>query len=103
MVSLPLETLASRVGASLLHTIGCPELIAESYDEYENIATRLGNDPMYLKSIRAKVWSRRLTSPLFNTALYTQHLEELFLKMWDRYKNDLPPDHIRLSATTTIS
>ncbi|CAF2241068.1 unnamed protein product [Rotaria magnacalcarata] len=98
MVSLPLETLASRVGASLLHTIGCPELVAETYNDYENIAARLGNDPVYLKSIRAKVWSRRLTSPLFNTALYTQYLEELFIKMWDRYKNNLLPDHIRAST-----
>ncbi|CAF2132405.1 unnamed protein product [Rotaria magnacalcarata] len=98
MVSLPLETLASRVGASLLHTIGCPELVAETYNDYENIAARLGNDPVYLKSIRAKVWSRRLTSPLFNTALYTQYLEELFIKMWDRYKNNLLPDHIRVST-----
>jgi len=94
MISLPLETLASRVGASLLHTIGCPELVADSYDDYENIAVRLGNDPIYLKSIRAKVWSRRLTTPLFNTALYTKHLEELFIKMWDRYKKNLLPDHI---------
>ncbi|CAF4791506.1 unnamed protein product, partial [Rotaria sp. Silwood2] len=100
MVSLPLETLASRVGASLLHTIGCPELVAETYDDYENIAIRLGNDPVYLKSIRAKVWSRRLTSPLFNTTLYTQHLEELFIKMWDRYKNNRLPDHIRSTTTT---
>lgn len=101
MVSLPLETLASRVGASLLYTVGCPELVAETYDDYENIAVRLGNDPLYLKSIRAKVWSRRLTSPLFNTALYTQHLEELFINMWDRYQNDLPPDHIRSKPTQT--
>lgn len=95
MISLPLETLASRVGASLLHTLGCPELVAESYDDYENIAVRLGNDSNYLKSIRAKVWSRRLTSPLFNTTLYTQHLEELFLKMWEKYTNNLPSDHIK--------
>jgi protein O-GlcNAc transferase len=99
MISLPLETLASRVGASLLHTVGCPELVAESYDDYENLAVRLGNDPIYLKTIRAKVWSRRLTSPLFNTALYTQHLEELFIKIWDRYTNNLLPDHIKPSSS----
>ena len=94
MISLPLETLASRVGASLLHTLGCPELVAESYDDYENIAVRLGNDPAHLKSIRAKVWSRRLKCPLFNTALYTQHLEQLFIQIWNRYTNNLLPDHI---------
>jgi protein O-GlcNAc transferase len=100
MISLPLETLASRVGASLLYTVGCPELVAESYDDYENIAVRLGNDPIHLKSMRAKVWSRRLTSPLFDTTLYTQHLEALFIKMWNRYTNNLLPDHIKSSTTS---
>lgn len=94
MISLPLETLASRVGASLLHTLGCPELVAASYDDYENIAVRLGNDSAYLKSVRAKVWSRRLKCPLFNTALYTQHLEQLFIQMWKRYMDNLLPEHI---------
>ncbi|CAF1157112.1 unnamed protein product, partial [Didymodactylos carnosus] len=94
MISLPLETLASRVGASLLYTLGCPELVANTYDEYENIAVKLGNDRNYLKSIRAKVWSRRLTSPLFDTALYTKSLEKLFWKMWQRYEKNLSPDHI---------
>lgn len=101
MISLPQETLASRVGASLLHTLGCPELITESFEEYENLAVRLGNDPDYLKSTRAKVWSRRLTSPLFNTNLYTRHLEELFIEMWNKYANKQAPDHIRLSSTLT--
>lgn len=100
MVSLPLQTLASRVGASLLHTIGCPELVADSYDDYENIAVRLGNDPNYLKSTRAKVWSRRLTSPLFNTNLYTQHLEDLFIEMWNRYRTNRPVDHLRSLSTS---
>lgn len=99
MVTLPLETLASRVGASLLHTLGCPELVADSYDDYENIAVRLGADPVYLKSVRAKVWSRRLTSPLFDTALYTQHLEGLFIQMWQRYTSHLPAEHINSSTT----
>ena len=45
MVTLPLETLASRVASSQLTALGCPELIAKSRDDYENIAIRLGNDP----------------------------------------------------------
>ena len=44
MVTLPLETLASRVAASQLCTLGVPELIANSREDYENIAIRLGND-----------------------------------------------------------
>lgn len=45
MVTLPLETLASRVAASQLCTLRVPELVAKSRDDYENIAARLGTDP----------------------------------------------------------
>ena len=39
------ETLASRVAASQLNCLGCPELIASSPQDYEDIAVKLGTDP----------------------------------------------------------
>jgi protein O-GlcNAc transferase len=44
MVTLPLETLASRVATSQLHTLGCPELVASDRESYQRIAIRLGLD-----------------------------------------------------------
>ncbi|KAH7643659.1 udp-n-acetylglucosamine-peptide n-acetylglucosaminyltransferase [Dermatophagoides farinae] len=89
MVTLPGETLASRVASSQLTCLGVPELIAKSYDDYENIAARLGNDRDYLKAIRAKVWTARTESPLFNVKIYTKNLERLYWKMYENYlKND---------------
>lgn len=44
VVTLPGETLASRVAASQLNTLGCPELIARSRQEYQDIAIKLGTD-----------------------------------------------------------
>ena len=38
------ETLASRVAASQLKCLGCPELIAPSRQEYEDVAVKLGSD-----------------------------------------------------------
>lgn len=38
------ETLASRVAASQLNCLGCPELIAQSRQDYEDIAVKLGSD-----------------------------------------------------------
>jgi len=94
MLTLAGETLASRVAASQLHCLGVPELIAKSYEDYEDIAVRLGNDRQYLKAIRAKVWLSRTTCPLFNVKTYTTNLEKLFHKMWDRYSSGKKPDHI---------
>lgn len=93
MVTMPLETLASRVASSQLTCLGVSELIAKSRQEYEEIAVKLGNDRNYLKAIRAKVWCGRTESPLFNVQRYTSNLEKLYKKMWKNYElNKL--DHI---------
>ena len=44
MVTLPGESLASRVASSQLMALGCPELIAKDKADYEKIAIRLGTD-----------------------------------------------------------
>lgn len=44
MVTLPLETLASRVASSQLIALGCPELVAKDRDDYVQIAFKLGTD-----------------------------------------------------------
>jgi len=94
MVTLPLETLASRVASSQLNCLGTPELIASSYEEYEDIAVRLGSDREYLKAIRAKVWQARTDSHLFDVKLYVNNLEGLFIRMWKKYETGEEPDHI---------
>ena len=94
MVTLPLESLASRVASSQLKCLGCPELIAKDRKDYENIAIRLGTDKQYLKLIRAKVWKQKTDSPLFDVKNYTKNLEDLFEKMWRRYESGAPVDHI---------
>ncbi|XP_072390570.1 UDP-N-acetylglucosamine--peptide N-acetylglucosaminyltransferase 110 kDa subunit isoform X2 [Diabrotica undecimpunctata] len=100
VVTLPGETLASRVAASQLNTLGCPELIANSRQEYQDIAIKLGTDKEYLKAMRHKVWTARSTSPLFNCKIYAQGLELLYGKMWDRFAAGLKPDHI-IDTTAT--
>ncbi|VEL28511.1 unnamed protein product [Protopolystoma xenopodis] len=86
VVTLPLESLASRVAASQLHTLGCPELVAKSHEDYVKIASRLGTDREYLQAMRAKVWKARESSPLFNCRIYTSDLEQLYTRMWHHYE-----------------
>ncbi|KAK2505020.1 hypothetical protein MC885_005152 [Smutsia gigantea] len=94
MVTMPGETLASRVAASQLTCLGCLELIAKNRQEYEDIAVKLGTDLEYLKKIRGKVWKQRISSPLFNTKQYTMELERLYLQMWEHYAAGNKPDHM---------
>ncbi|XP_043208821.1 UDP-N-acetylglucosamine--peptide N-acetylglucosaminyltransferase 110 kDa subunit-like isoform X2 [Amphibalanus amphitrite] len=94
MVTLVGETLASRVAASQLTALGCPELIATTRSQYEQIAIKLGTDPDYLKSVRSKVWEARVTRPLFSCSRYAVNLERLLLRLWERYQRGEKPDHL---------
>ncbi|ESN92123.1 hypothetical protein HELRODRAFT_103978 [Helobdella robusta] len=71
MVSLPCDTLASRVASSQLMTLGCPELVAKDRPDYERIAIKLGTDMEFLLKMRAKVWFLRTASELFDVQAYT--------------------------------
>ncbi|XP_048508771.1 UDP-N-acetylglucosamine--peptide N-acetylglucosaminyltransferase 110 kDa subunit isoform X4 [Athalia rosae] len=94
VVTLPGETLASRVAASQLNTLGAPELVARTRQEYQDIAVRLGTDREFLKAVRAKVWKARSDSPLFNCKMYAQGMEMLYARMWERYARGEKPDHV---------
>jgi len=94
MVTLPGETLASRVASSQLSTLELCELIAKSREDYENIAVKLGNDREYRRAIRAKVWDGRINSPLFDVRIYAKDLEDLFYKMWEKFRKGEKTSHI---------
>ena len=38
-----------------------------------------------LRSVRAKIWRARLTSPLFNCKRFATDLENIYLKLWEVY------------------
>jgi protein O-GlcNAc transferase len=94
MVTLPGETLASRVASSQLVTLGCPELVAKDRADYEKIATRLGTDDEFLRGMRAKVWKGRTESPLFNCKTYATNLESLFEVMWEKFARGEKANHV---------
>jgi predicted O-linked N-acetylglucosamine transferase (SPINDLY family) len=98
---LPVLTLmgrsfASRVAASLLNAVGLPELITSTQEEYEALAIELALNPHKLADIKLKLAKNRLTTPLFDTPLFTKNLESAYIKMYERYQDDLEPDHITI-------
>ncbi|MEI6706792.1 MAG: tetratricopeptide repeat protein [Methylococcales bacterium] len=97
------EAFASRVAASLLSAVGLPELITSNHEDYQALAIQLATHPEQLAALKQKLADNRLTTPLFNTALFTQHIESAFQMMFDRYQADLAPDHIYVSAQENVS
>ena len=88
------NSFASRVAASLLKTLDLPELIATTQADYETLAIELATNPQRLASIQKRLSENRLTHPLFDTPLFTKHLEAAYGQMHERYHADLQPDHL---------
>jgi protein O-GlcNAc transferase len=88
------HTFAGRVAASLLNAIGLPELVTHSREEYETLALELAHNPEQLRSIKAKLESNRLTTPLFDTTLFARHIEAAYEEMLRRHRAGLPPKAI---------
>jgi predicted O-linked N-acetylglucosamine transferase (SPINDLY family) len=91
------ESFAARVAASLLNAIGLPELITQTQEQYESLAIELARNPVKLSGLKEKLQQNRLTTPLFDTELYTRNLETAYRAIYERYQADLPPEHICLS------
>jgi predicted O-linked N-acetylglucosamine transferase (SPINDLY family) len=88
------DTFAGRVAASLLNAIGLPELITTTLEAYEQTAIDLATHPEKLAIIKRKLAENRLTTPLFDTKLFTKHIEAAFTAMYERHQAGLPPEHI---------
>jgi predicted O-linked N-acetylglucosamine transferase (SPINDLY family) len=88
------ESFASRVAASLLNAVNLPELITTTQAQYESLAIDLALHPEKLIAIKEKLANNLPTAPLYNTPLFTKHLESAYLSMYDRYQKGLAPEHI---------
>ena len=70
---------ASRVAASLLHSIGIPELAARDLQEYETLALQLASNPQRLTGLQDRLKQElRGAIPLSS---YCRHLESAYLRM----------------------
>ena len=88
------HTFPSRVAASLLNAAGLPELITGSNEEYEALALQLATDTEMLAGYKRRLQANRLSCPLFDSDLFTRHLEAAYQTMQQRRLSGLPPDHI---------
>ena len=88
------NSFASRMAASILNAINLPEMITSTQEQYESLAIDLAMHPEKLKIIKDKLASNLPTAPLYDTPLFTKHLEAAYSSMYDRWQNGLDPEHI---------
>jgi protein O-GlcNAc transferase len=101
-VGLPVVTkigqgFSARVAGSLLKAVGLPELVTETDQDYEMLILELATNPTKLAKIKEKLATNRLTQALFNTELYTKHLENGFHQAYQNYLDGNPPKTIIVS------
>jgi len=89
---------ASRVSASLLTTIGLPEPVARSLDEYEALALRLAREPEALAALSRKLEANRRTRPLFDSAGFVRGLEAAYRRMFELFLAGEAPRALKVRA-----
>ena len=99
LLTLAGRTFASRVAGSLLRTIGLPELIATSLEDYEATALRLARDRAQLADLRARLEANRTTCGLFDGGRFARNLEKAYATMWEIYRSGEEPRTFTVSAT----
>jgi predicted O-linked N-acetylglucosamine transferase (SPINDLY family) len=94
------RSFASRVCASLLTSVGLPELIATSPSDYERQAIALASDPTRIASLKAHLAQQR-TSPLFDTPRLARALEMAYAEMWRLWSAGDPARTFDVPATAS--
>ena len=82
VVTLRGDRHAGRVGASLLSQIGLTDLIANSVEEYVEIALALARNPGRLDDLRRALRPRMAASPLCDGRAFARKMEAAFRTMW---------------------
>ena len=89
---------AARVAASLLHATGLPELVTDSYEEYEALALELAQNPERLTAMSSHLEGNRMSLPLFDTPRFTRHLESAYDQVMARHEKGLAPGDLDIEA-----
>jgi predicted O-linked N-acetylglucosamine transferase (SPINDLY family) len=84
----------ARVCASLLTTIGVPELITVSPEAYANLAVELAHDRERLAALRRRIEHGRAHSPLFDTVRFCRNIEAAYSAMVEHSRAGEAPEEI---------
>lgn len=88
---------ASRVAASVLNAAGLAELAFDKVEDYQLAILALAREPALLRGYREHLHSQRMALPLFDSARHTGEFEQLMSRLWQRWAEGLPPEHLAAS------
>jgi len=74
----------ARSGASILGNVGLPDLVAESEEQYLEIAVALATDRPRLRGLQRGLRERMRASPLMDASGFMRELEDAYREAWRR-------------------
>jgi protein O-GlcNAc transferase len=102
VITVPGKKMVSRVCASVLHALGCSELVCADLRTYDILARRLATPEgaAELLALRDKVHANRPTTPLFDTQRWIRNVEHAYRAVAERAANGLLPEHLFVTGCT---
>ncbi len=82
VLTLPGSLIVSRIGLSILSSVGLPELAADSEEDFVRLAANLAGDLARLAELRATLRERLKASPFMDGARFAMGVEQGYRKMW---------------------
>ncbi len=82
VISLVGNARFGRLGSSVLNNLGLPELLAQSEDQYIDIAVNLASDLARLEQLRSTLRQRMSQSPLMDAKSLARDIENAYREMW---------------------
>jgi predicted O-linked N-acetylglucosamine transferase (SPINDLY family) len=90
VLTLAGDTMLGRQGAALMTAVSLPDWIANSKEEYVDIAIRKTRQLDKLAQLRSNLRAQAKASPVFDTALFAKHWTEAMQQMWAKYTQQAP-------------
>lgn len=97
VLTLPGQSFAARVAASLLNAVGLPELVTRTPAEYEATAIGIATTAGRIRELKEKLWRNRLATPLFDSTVFARHVERAYEEIYERHRAGLAPDHFHVA------
>lgn len=102
VVTLPGPTFAGRHSASHLIHAGMPELVAESWEQYNEIAIGLTQDLNSLTLIRHHLREILLSSPVCDGKRFARNFSDAMRAIWQRYCEGKTPEALNIDENDGV-
>ncbi|MBI1778558.1 MAG: hypothetical protein HYR63_24730 [Proteobacteria bacterium] len=102
VVTLRGSSFFARIGAGYLSQLGLHELIAETAEQYVDIAAALAKDRPRLLRLRHRLRDHLVRSPMMDGARFTRFLEIVCNAIWQRRRAALDPASLTIGIRGDI-